>query len=129
MNSAPALSLGGVIGGTSASRAWEMAVKRLARRVVDARKGVTSPLAVNVVYQIPGEHVRPDFTGVRSGHFSRKNLQLLVQVALPPEPVGDPDVEVVALLREAVNVAEEFARQEGLAESGLVELQELVGRL
>jgi hypothetical protein len=129
MNSAPALSLGAVVGGTSASRVWEMAVKRLAARVADVRKGVTSPLAVNVVYQIPGEFFSPDFTGVRSGHFSRKSRELIVQVALPPEPVGDPDGEAISLLHEAVNVAERFARLEGLAESGLTELQELLARL
>lgn len=125
----PALSLGAIIGGTSASRAWEMAVKRLAMRVIDLREGVTSPLAVNVVYQIPGELVKPDFTGVRSGTFSRKNRQLLVQVALPTEPVGDADMEALTLLHEAVNVAEEFAQEEGLTGNRLVELRELLGHL
>lgn len=129
MNSVPVLSLGAVVGGASASHAWEMAVKRLARRVVNVREGVTSPLAVNVVYQIPGEHVSPDFTGVRSGRFSKKGPKLLVQVALPPEPIGDPDEEALALLLEAVNVAERLARQKGLVESRLVELRELLRRL
>jgi hypothetical protein len=50
-------------------------------------------------------------------------------VALPPEPAGDPDVEALALLHEAVDVAEEFARQEGLVEGRLIELQELLERL
>jgi hypothetical protein len=129
MNNAPALSLGAVIGGTSASRAWEVALKRLAKRVTDVREGATSPLAVNVVYQIPGEVVSPEFTGVRSGPFSRESRELLVQVALPPEPAGDPDVEALALLHEAVNVAEEFACQEGLVKGQLIELQELLERL
>jgi hypothetical protein len=129
MHSAPALSLGAVIGGTSASSAWEMAIKRLAWRVKNLREGVASPLAVNVVYHIPGEHLSPDFSGVRTGSFSRKTRKLLVQVALPPEPVSDPDAEALALLREAVDVAEGFARQEGIVENRLVELQELLERL
>ncbi len=129
MNGEPALSLGVIIGGTSASRTWEMAVKRLATHVADVRAGVISPLAVNVVYQIPGEHVSPDFTGVRTGRFSKKNRELLIQVALPSEPSGDPYMEALALLCDAVNEAERFARQQGLVESRLVELHELLGRL
>jgi hypothetical protein len=129
MENVPFLSLGAIIGGTSASRVWELAVKRLARRVAEAREGVVSPLAVNVIYQIPGELISPDFEGVRHGRFSRSDRELIIQIALPWEPAGDPDMEVLALLRAAVNVAEDFARQERLTENRLVELRELLARL
>ena len=129
MTETPALSLSAIAGGTTASRNWELAVKRLANRVIHERGGVTSPLAVHVVYQIPGEHARPDFVGVRTGRFSRKDLRLLVQVALPPEPSADADAEALAMLREAVSLAEDFARKAGLIGGRLVELQELLARL
>lgn len=129
VNDIPALSLGAVAGGTTANRAWETAIKKLAKRVVELGEGVSSPLAVNVVYQIPGELVRPDFTGVRSGRFSRKDRRLLVQAALPADPAADADAEVRALLREAVTLAEDYARKEGLIDRELAELQELVNRV
>ena len=106
-----------------------MAVKRLAKRVIEVRTGVTTPLAVNVVYQIPGEHAQPDFVGVRSGRFSRKDLRLLVQVALPPEPMADADAEARAYLDRALDVAADYARKEGLITGDLIELQGLVADL
>lgn len=125
----PPLALGAIAGGTSASRAWEMAVKRLAKRIIEVRTGVTTPLAVNVVYQIPGEHAQPDFVGVRSGRFSRKDLRLLVQVALPPEPTADADAEALDYLNQALALAADFARKEGLINGDLTELQGLVAAL
>jgi hypothetical protein len=80
----PALAIGAVAGGPGANRGWADAVKALGRRVIEVREGVTSPLAVNVVYQIPGRFLEPEFAGVRTGRFSRKEARLLVQVALPP---------------------------------------------
>lgn len=129
MTTHPSLAIGAVAGGPGTSRKWTEAVQSLGRRVIAAREGVTSPLAVNVVYQIPGEHLEPEFIGVRSGRFSRKDARLLVQVALPPEPSLEPDQEVRALLRDAIGLAEDFARQEGMIIGGLEELRGLLDRV
>ena len=127
--SIPILSIGAVAGGASASRAWETAIKRAAQRVVQLREGWSSPLAVNVVYQIPGEVMTPDFEGVRSGQFSRKDRRLLVQIALPPEPVHDADHEVLERLSEAIDLAEDFARMEAMIEGNLNELRAIVSAI
>src|SRR5213080_4738430 len=118
-NDVPPLSLGVVIGGGTASRAWKTAVTRLGRKIIAAREGVTSSLAINVIYDIPGELIQPNYTGVQVGRFSRKNRELLIQIALPPEPTSDADAEVLSLLHEAVELAEEFGRRRGLLESQL----------
>lgn len=127
--SIPILSIGAVAGGASASRAWENAIKRAAQRVIRLREGRSSPLAVNVVYQIPGEVMTPDFEGVRTGQFSRKDRRLLVQVALPHEPAHDADQEVVDRLSEAIELAEEFARMEAMIEGNLVDLRAIVSAI
>lgn len=101
----------------------------LGRRVMELRSEVSSPLAVNVVFQLPGQFLAPEFVGVRSGTFSRKERRLMVQVALPPEPSSTPDTDVRAFLRDAVELAEDFARQEAMIEGQLVELRDLVDRL
>jgi hypothetical protein len=93
------------------------------------RKGIESPLAVNVVYQIPGQFLDPDFEGVRTGRFSRKEARLLVQVALPREPSSDTSAEVRRLLRDAIAAAEDFAQQEGMIGGQLSGLRELVDRI
>jgi hypothetical protein len=78
------LSIGSIIGGsTAANRPWRDAVLELMRKVADGREGVASTLNVNVVFQIPGNILKPDFEGVRTGSFSKKDRHLMVQVALP----------------------------------------------
>jgi hypothetical protein len=96
--------------------------------VIEVREGVTSPLAVNVVYQIPGQNLEPEFEGVRTGRFSRKEARLLVQVALPREPSSSSSAEVRRLLYDAIAVAEDFAQQEGMIKGQLTELRDLVGQ-
>jgi hypothetical protein len=126
--SVPILSIGAVAGGASTSRAWEAAIKRVAQRVIELRESRSSPLAVNVVYQIPGEVLTPEFEGVRTGRFSRRERLLLVQVALPPEP-RDADAEVRQLLSEAIEVAEDFARKKAMIEGSLSELRAIVSAI
>lgn len=129
MSPHPSLSIGAVAGGPGTNREWAEAVKELGRQVAVLREGVDSPLAVNVVFQIPGQYLQPDFKGIRSGRFSRKEARLLVQVALPGAPSPSPQIDVRRLLGEAVLVAEEFARQEGMIDGQLVELRGLLQRL
>lgn len=128
-NPYPSLAIGGVAGGPGANREWWRAVMRLGRRVVAIRDGVTSPLALNVIFQIPGTNLQPDFDGIRTGRCSRKEARLLVQVALPATPPADLDKEVLGLLREAILIGEEFARQEGMIEGQLTDLRKLLERL
>lgn len=129
MSAHPALAIGAVAGGPGTSRAWSDAVRELGRRVIDLRDGVESPLAVNVVYQIPGQFLEPEFEGVRTGRFSRKEARLLVQVALPRAPTLDAAAEVRVLLHGAIIVAEEFAQMEGLIEGRLASLRDLAETL
>lgn len=98
----------------------------LMRRVKELRSDVSSPLAVNVVFQIPGSNLSPEFEGLRSGLFSRKEQKLMVQVALPPLAPASADEEVRSFLRAAVLLAEDFAQQEALIEGELEELRGLV---
>lgn len=79
-----ALSIGSVEGGSSAeSRQWRDGITRLTQRVAEAREGLAPAVNLNVVFQVPGDLVRPDFEGVRTGHFSKQQNLLVVQVALP----------------------------------------------
>ncbi len=85
-------------------------------RVREAVGGYVSPVFnLNVVFHIPGQVLIPEFEGLRSGRFSRKQRALMVQVAIPEgEPKGDPDEEVRRLLNEAIDLAEDFARMEAV---------------
>lgn len=122
------LSVGAVAGGTRTSREWERAVRALGQRVAAIRGHYHSSLEVNVVYFIPGEVQRPDFTGVRTGRYAKSERCLMVQVALPDQPARDADEEVLEMLKEAVGEAEGFAQKKGISDE-LTGLRDLLNDL
>ena len=125
----PVLSVGSVVGGTTADpRTWGDAVQVLMRHVIELRAGVASPLNVNVVFQIPGEVVGLDWEGVRTGRFDRASNLLMVQATVPPVPPDDPQALLAERMREAVTAAERWvARRTSWPE--LQGLQKIVAEL
>lgn len=125
----PALSIGTLVGGWSPyTSAWEKALQHLTHRVMSARAGVASPLNVNVIFQVPGNNITPDFEGVRTGHFSKKKMWLIVQAALPEAPPEDVDAHLCDRLLAAIEETEEWARRKGITER-LSELRGIVERV
>lgn len=122
------LSVGIVDGGSTDGGACANAARALGLRVAAAREGVVSPLNVNVVFQLAGRHVSPDFRGVRTGRYRKQQNHLLVQAAVFPEEVADAPAEVARLLGEAVAEAENWARRRRVADS-LDALRSLVSAL
>jgi hypothetical protein len=112
------LSLGVVIGGdTPSNRPWREALDRLVPEVIEARAGLITPLNLNVVFHVPGNLVKPDYTGERTGRFSKKEMLLMVQVALPEEPPTDVDADLRRRLVAAVDEAQRWAIKRGIADS------------
>lgn len=128
-HSAP-LSIGSVVGGwlSPGTTRWNEALDILTHDVINGCRGISSPLNVNVVYQVPGHLLRPEFEGVRTGSYSKKRNLLMVQVALPDEPPDDAVADVKRRLAHAVEEAELWARNRRLA-SELPELRHLVDEL
>lgn len=87
---------------------------RLTRRIAALQAGVVTPLNVNVVYHVPGEILAPDYEGVRTGRFSRRDSLLMVQAAVPSS-AEDKDAVLRALLLQAIDEAERWAKRKGLA--------------
>ncbi len=92
------------------------------------REGVESQLNVNVVFQVPGRYLEPEFDGVRTGRFSKRDAHLLVQVALPAEPPDDAAFYLRTAMVAAVDEAETWnvRRRKGF---DTVVLHDLVRRL
>jgi hypothetical protein len=123
------LSVGSVVGGsTPTNRRWRDAIAELTRAVAEARTEIASPLNVNVVFQVAGNVVQPDFEGARTGQFSKANRLLLVQVALPAEVADDPESYLRGALSDAIDEAEGWARERSIAPD-LQVLRELVAGL
>lgn len=128
MDEDPTLSVGAILGGAGASRAWERAVKSVALRLDDiGNDHPGGPVAVNVVFQVPGELMTPDFEGIRTGRYWQKKARLVVQVALPEDVPDDPDLYVRERLAEAVEVAREFLQKKGFPGESLETYSSMIG--
>jgi hypothetical protein len=112
------LSIGAVYGGTwSIDEAWRPDIQRVMQEVMALRRGLVSPLNVNVVFHVDGDLLPPvDFEGVRTGTFSRRSMHLMVQAAVPRDALDDRRAVLLGLLRDAAVEAEAFARQKGIAD-------------
>lgn len=112
----PALSIGSIVGGRSRSTArWREAITKLTGEVAAAARDVDSLLNVNVIFQVPGNILKPDFDGVRTGYFSKKESSLIVQAALPEDAPDDVDDYLKRMLDAAVDEAERWAQRRRLA--------------
>jgi hypothetical protein len=125
-----ALSIGVLVGGWSPHTSeWKAALQYLGQRVTSAREGASSPLNVNVILQVPGNNITPDFEGVRTGYFSRKKMWLIVQAALPEAPrEGDIEADLLDRLKEAIEQAEAWAKRRKIADD-LQVLHRIVDKL
>jgi hypothetical protein len=101
----PTLSVGWHQGGPEAG-AWNESLSELSQRVRALREGVDSQLKVNVVFWVPGSVVSPDFDGIRTGSFRRRDSLLMVQVALPTEPPDDAALYLRTTMAAAVDAAD-----------------------
>lgn len=96
-----------ILGSSANSNRWEEVIWDLSRRVDCVAKNVESPLILNIVFHIPGNMLKPEFSGVRTGTYSKKLAALMVQVALPEELAED----VPAYIKHATHLAiDEAAR-------------------
>ncbi len=121
------LSIGVVFGGSpEVDTLWEPETRRVMKSVISHREGVSSPLCLNVVFHIEGRLLPPlDFDGARTGRFSRKTMEVVIQAALPREPVKDRRAALLAAFRDAVAEAEGFARRRKISD-GLPEIWGIV---
>lgn len=126
----PVLSIGALYGGTTEGvRRWKALINPLRERVIAlVDTGVQSTVHVNVVYQVPGEILGVDFSGVRTGRYSSKDRHLLVQAAVPREVPEDAEALLIALLRDSIAEATAFAKHRRIA-NDLPELRELIAQL
>ena len=110
------LSVGMIVGGrTTENGAWVDAIASLRKQITAVRSGLQSDLNLNVEFQISGNHLQPDFEGVRTGAFRKADSLLKVQVAVRAHPPTDPRAEVMGLLVAAVQAADGWvaAKQRG----------------
>ena len=114
------LHIGMITGGPDAEHSRFDAIERtIARLVIGTRD--ESPIAiggsVDLVFHVPGSITKPDYEGIRTGRFSRKDEMIQIQVSVPEEVVNseDPAPFIFASMREAVEMAHPAFKSTGIA--------------
>ncbi|WP_333680495.1 hypothetical protein [Dyella sp.] len=104
------LTFGTLVGGSGTnSHRWKDAVWDLSWRIDGVAKTHTSPLKLNVVFHIPGNMLKPEFSGVRTGSYFKKLAALMVQVALPEELAEDVPAYIEHVTHLAIDEAARWA--------------------
>jgi hypothetical protein len=72
---------------------------------------------INPIFIVPGSISKPDFQGLKLGHFSRKKKGLVVMIAVPESvALGKAVPEfVVASLKDAAHVAAAHFKSKGIS--------------
>ena len=109
------LSIGVIVESSVENRPWRDAARALTIRVAQARADVVTPLNVNVVFHIGGRSLKPEFSGVRTGSFSKRRSLLMVQIALPEEVPSDPDMHLKQAVYDALDAAQQWAARRRVA--------------
>lgn len=122
-------SIGVIVGGlTRDSKSWEEHIVALMNDVKQAREGIASDLNLNVEFQVTGHLLAPDFEGVRTGAFRKKDSLLKIQVAVPAMASDSPRDDLIDFLWKAVDEAEAWTIRRKL-KFDLTPLREIVARL
>jgi hypothetical protein len=108
--------IGEILGGPELRDApISRAIEKLYRLRGSVGKGACGSL--DLVFHVAGSLREPEFSGVRTGRFSRKERVLQVQIAVPKEIVGaeDPYPFLAAAVLDAVRVAAPVFAKAGIA--------------
>lgn len=104
-----AVSIGMVVGGTTPDNApWVEAVKALGRQIIEIRGSDEVPLNVNIVFRVGGKYLNPEFAGVRTGRYFRRESVFVVQVAIGEPAPDDPTAHLKAMAGKALDAAEHW---------------------
>src|SRR5690242_4632491 len=96
------MGIGAIHGGPELAGApIDKAIRRLGKTRGPFEKSGSG--ALDIVFHVPGSLLKPEFTGVRTARFSRKERKLMLQIAVPEEQVHTPDIRwLLDAIREAV---------------------------
>lgn len=107
--------IGSVLGGPEISGTFvDTIITRLAKASHAYQKthGISSEGGLDIVYHVPGSMVHPEFEGLRTAKFSKKEKMLMVQIAVPTVFENERHLEkfLVEALREAIYLAKPIFR-------------------
>ena len=110
-----ALYISAVLGGGTTMQDVEAQIRRLAGivRQLDESLPAQDPVheaAVDATFHVPGDILRPEYEGLRTGRWVKAKQLLVVQIAVPADLSGSPAIEkfLAESLGQAVTLASEY---------------------
>src|SRR5713226_9593971 len=88
------LFLSDILGGPEQlDKPFDKKVTAICKKMELHKAGMIDPEdgTINIVFQYPGSLLQPEFSGVRTGSFSKKRKTLVVQVAVPADAMSSKD--------------------------------------
>lgn len=112
------ISVGMVLGGPE-HVAFDREVRRLMSFCRDNRERGFAGSEINIVYHVPGSLGKPNYVGLRTGRFSKKESCLAVQVAVEQEFAALNDVTrirryIFETADEAIGLGKSTLERKGL---------------
>jgi hypothetical protein len=112
------ISAGMVLGGPE-HVAFDREVRSFMRFCRENRSRGFARSEINIVYHVPGSLGKPDYVGVRTGRFSKKENCLMVQVAVEEEFASLDDAKkirqyIFETADEAIGVGKSYLERKGL---------------
>lgn len=99
------ISIGAVVGGPECSF-FLVHLTRLMTHCNQLRIDTDSAWTINVVYHLPGSVIQPDYVGLRTGTFSRKQKLFVIQVGVEAEWIASTNSNtVLSYIHETVDEA------------------------
>jgi hypothetical protein len=114
-----ALHLGAILGGPELE---QMAFRTIVRTFAIAKDACQDELVsaadgeLDVVHQYPGTLFQPEFKGIRTGSFSRKQKMLQIQVEVPSKVIGSEKFGEFYLdsLEKVVRLGKQYFDKKGI---------------
>ncbi|MBI3822233.1 MAG: hypothetical protein HY289_06080 [Planctomycetes bacterium] len=102
--------IGSVLGGPEISRTpIDTFISRVARASLAYQEShdISSAGGLDIVYHVPGGILQPEFEGLRTAKFSKKDRMLMVQISVPTLFDNERHLEnfLVESLRDAIQLA------------------------
>ena len=112
------ISVGMVLGGPE-HVAFDREVRKLMKFCRENRERGFAGSEINIVYHVPGSVGKPDYVGIRTGQFSKKERCLMVQIAVEEEFAALHDTNeirryIFETADEAIGIAKTELERKGI---------------
>lgn len=107
--------VGAIMGDVDAERQWGQLIGAFTIEISERTRNVDVPVRLQIELHVPGRHFQPEFTGARSGRYSRRTGTLTIQALADDAVLTRGRSGLGELLVEALDEAESYLAAKRIA--------------